>query len=102
MEKKVIELSKKTKPPWLIYSEEWGGIDYNESTDTETLKNIYYYGFTLFDNGIQMYLDKPEMLRFLKVFTDKKNLRVLRKEMSKLEEELTEGTSPTDEEGECI
>jgi len=30
------------------------------------------------------------MLRFLKVFTDKKNQRVLRKEMSKLEEELTE------------
>lgn len=94
------EIRASERDNWLIYDDAWGGIDYNE-LDTET-NYIWYYGFSLFDNAIQFYLDKPEMLRFLKVFTDKKNQRVLRKEMSKLEEELTEGTSPTDEEGECI
>jgi hypothetical protein len=80
---------------WLIYDDDWGGIDYNR-LDTET-NYIWYYGFSLFDNSIQFYLDKPEMLRFLKVFTDKKNQRIMRKEMSKLEEDLTEVINPTDE-----
>ena len=34
------------------------------------------------------------------IMVNKKNQRVLRKEMSKLEEELTEVINPTDEEGE--
>ena len=84
------------KPNWLIYDDDWGGIDANQSTDTDAIKNIYWYGFTILDNGIQMYFDKQEMLRFLKVFTDKKNQLILRKEMIKLEQELTEGINPTD------
>ena len=94
------EIRASERDNWLIYDDAWGGIDYNE-LDTET-NYIWYYGFSLFDNAIQFYLDKPEMLRFLKVFTDKKNQRVLRKEMLKLEEELTEVNNPTDKEGECI
>jgi len=94
-----IEIRASERDNWLIYDDAWGGIDYNE-LDTET-NYIWYYGFSLFDNAIQFYLDKPEMLRFLKVFTDKKNQGVLRKEMSKLEEELTEvDNNLIDEEGE--
>jgi hypothetical protein len=92
---KTIELGE--KPNWLIYDDNWGGIDINQSTDTDTIHNLYWYGFTILANGLQMYFDKPEMLVFLKCFTDKKNQSVLRKEMSKLEEELTEGENRIDE-----
>ena len=90
---KMIELGQ--RPEWLIYDDDWGGIDANQSVDTESLKNIYWYGLTILDNGIQMYFDKEEMLKMLKCLTDKKNQKILRKELVKLEEELTEGTNLT-------
>lgn len=75
-----------------------GGIDANQHKDTETLKNIYYYGFTILDAGIQIYFDKKEMFNFLRLFTDKDNQNILRKELVKLEKELTGGNNPTNKE----
>ena len=93
---KMIELGN--RPEWLIYDDNWGGIDFNERKDTETHKNIYWYGLTILDNGIQMYFDKEEMLKMLKCLTDKKNQKILRKELVKLQEELTDGTNLTEKE----
>jgi len=93
--RKMIELGR--RPEWLIYDDDWGGIDANQSKDTETSHNLYWYGLTILDNGIQMYFDKPEMLKMLKCLTNRNNQKILRKELVKLEQELTEGTDPTDE-----
>ena len=92
---KMVELGR--RPEWLIYDDDFGGIDANQSKDTETSHNLYWYGLTILDNGIQMYFDKPEMLKMLKFLTNRDHQKILRKELVKLEEELTEVNNPTTE-----
>ena len=71
----MVELGR--RPEWLIYDDNWGGIDANQSKDTETSRNLYWYGITILDNGIKMYFDKPEMLKMLKFLTDINNQRII-------------------------
>ena len=47
--------------------------------------------------GAVLMRTKPEMLKMLKCLTNRNNQKILREELVKLEQELTEGTNPTDE-----
>ena len=47
------------RPEWLIYDDEFGGIDYTTMKDDITKEFAYYYGLTMLNPGIQMYFDKP-------------------------------------------
>ena len=75
------------RPEWLIYSDDFGGIDYNTMKDDMTKEFVYYYGITILHNGVQMYFDKPHMRNLLRFFTDKDNQVKLRDELDRLDEE---------------
>ena len=75
------------RPEWLIYDDDFGGIDYNTMKDDITKEFVYYYGITILHNGIQMYFDKPHMRNLLRFFTDEDNQVKLRDELDRLDEE---------------
>jgi hypothetical protein len=75
------------RPEWLIYDDEFGGIDYNTMKDDMTKEFVYYYGLTILNPGIQMYFDKPRMRNLLHFFTNEDNLVKMRAELARLDDE---------------
>ena len=75
------------RPEWLIYDDDFGGIDYNTMADDVSKEFVYYYGITILHNGIQMYFDKPHMRNLLRFFCDESNQAKLLAELARLDEE---------------
>ena len=75
------------RPEWLVYNDEFGGIDYNKMKDDVTQEFSYYYGLTMLNNGVQLYFDKPKMRNLLHFFCDEDNQAKLRSELDRLDEE---------------